>query len=72
MDILHSITKTISALPAGEKWEITAQNLWLSHADFQSISVYLCRESEKGHFSITNTADLSTLIGNTSLWVTKH
>ena len=72
MDILHSITKTISALPAGEKWEITAQNLWLRRAEVQCISVYLCREYEKGHVCITHTTEISIPIGNTSHWVTKH
>ena len=40
-------------LSVGEKRNITAQELFLSRNDFQSISAYLTREAEKGHFSIS-------------------
>lgn len=52
MDILNQITKRISMLSSGEKWIVSAHNLLISRADFQSISVYLTCESKKGQFSI--------------------
>lgn len=72
MDILNRITRKIAALPAGEECIISAQDLWLSRADFQSVSVFLSRESEKGSFSIAAAEDAPTRIGSASLLVTKH
>lgn len=72
MDIIHQITQKISTLATGEQWDISAKELWLSHSDFHSISVYLSRESEKGEFSIdlpTNTASSHPF---DVLTVTKH
>lgn len=72
MDILNRITRKIAALPAGEECIISAQELWLSRADFQSVSAFLSRESEKGSFSIAAAEDAPARIGSASLLVTKH
>lgn len=72
MDILNHISTQIAALSSGEKWNISAQDLWVSHADFHSVSIYISRESEKGLFSVSIPPALSAWMGNTSLTVTKH
>lgn len=71
MDILNQLSSEIEKLSVGEKKNITAQELFLSRNDFQSISVYLSREAEKGHFSITR-SEPSSAIGSISLTVVKH
>ena len=72
MDIIHQITQKISSLSAGEKWDIRAKALWLSHSDFHSISVYLSRESEKGGFSIQHLPRSSIFQTLDVVTVTKH
>ncbi len=67
MDILHRISRRIDALPAGEQWVVSAQDLWISRADFQSISVFLSRESQKGGFSVSAPVERGA-----SVTVTKH
>ena len=51
MDILNQISTQIAALDSGEKWSVSAQDLWISHADFHSVSIYISREAEKGHLN---------------------
>lgn len=71
MDILNQLSKNIEKLSVGEKWNITAQSLFLSRNDFQSISAYLFREAQKGHFSISSDTHHFCRVGATSLTVTK-
>ena len=52
MDILTKISGKIDHLNTAEQWSIRAQDLWISRADFQSLSMYLSKEAEKGKFSI--------------------
>jgi len=72
MTVLNQISNRISALDAGERWTISVQELLLSRADFQSISIFLSRESEKGLFSIDQHNPLATWFERTSLTITKH
>ncbi|WP_353142404.1 hypothetical protein [Acinetobacter pragensis] len=72
MDILNRISRKIEALSAGEQWSITAQELWMSRGDFQSISAFLARESEKGHFTIAAAEEASIRCGSASLLLTKQ
>lgn len=72
MDIIHQITQKISSLSAGEQWDIRAKDLWPSHSDFHSISVYLSRESEKGGFSIQQLPRSSIFQTLDVVTVTKH
>ncbi len=72
MDILTKISGKIDHLNAGEQWSIRAQDLWISRADFQSLSMYLSKEAEKGEFSIQSNDTFSPRLGGTELIVTKH
>lgn len=55
MDIPHQISMQLEQLNQGEQWTFSAQELYMSHNDFNSLSILLTRESEKGEFSITRT-----------------
>jgi hypothetical protein len=72
MDILTKISGKIDHLNTGEQWSIRAQDLWISRADFQSLSMYLSKEAEKGKFSIQSKDTFSPRLGGTELIVTKH
>ena len=72
MDILTKISGKIDHLNTGEQWSIRAQDLWISRADFQSLSMYLSKEAEKGEFSIQTNDTFSSRLGGTELIVTKH
>ena len=72
MDILTRISGKIDHLNTGEQWSIRAQDLWISRADFQSLSMYLSKEAEKGKFAIQSKDTFSPRLGGTELIVTKH
>ena len=72
MTALNQISNRISTLDSGERWTISVQDLLLSRSDFQSISVFLDRESEKGLFSVDSPNPLSSWFERTSLTITKH
>ena len=72
MDILTKISGKIDHLNTGEQWSIRAQDLSISRADFQSLSMYLSKEAEKGKFSIQSNDTFSPRLGGTELIVTKH
>ena len=72
MDILTKISGKIDHLNTGEQWSIRAQDLWISRTDFQSLSMYLSKEAEKGKFSIQSNDTFSPRLGGTELIVTKH
>lgn len=72
MDMLNQISNRIATLSSGETMTLTAQNLLISRGDFQAISVYLSRESEKGQFSIDLPKRLATWFEQTSLTVIKN
>ena len=71
MDLLNQISKKIAGLQAGEKWTVSAQDLLISRADFQSISVFLSRESEKGLFIVDVPTSLKNWFERTSLTIVK-
>jgi hypothetical protein len=68
MDILNRLSTQISALATGEQWIVSAQDLMISRTDFQSLSVYLSRESQGGSFSVSSTEQRT----NPTLTVIKH
>ncbi|AXY55474.1 hypothetical protein CDG60_01970 [Acinetobacter chinensis] len=68
MDILNRLSTQISALATGEQWIVSAQDLMISRTDFQSLSVYLSRESQSGSFSVSSTEQRA----NPTLTVIKH
>ena len=72
MDILNQISTQIAALDSGEKWSVSAQDLWISHADFHSVSIYISREAEKGLFSVSTSVALNSWVASTSVTITKH
>lgn len=72
MDILRKLSNDINSLNVGEQWNITAQALFLSRNDFQSIAVYLCREAKKGHFSIAPATEHLSRTGATCITVVKN
>ena len=71
MDLLNQISKKIAGLQAGEKWTVSAQDLLISRTDFQSISVFLSRESEKGLFIVDVPTSLKSWFERTSLTIVK-
>ena len=70
MDIICDLKQQIAALPTGGKFEISAQSLLMSRADFHSIRVYLTKEAESGHFSILQS--VPAMNDTTSMHVIKH
>ncbi|EOQ67591.1 hypothetical protein KTI78_13495 [Acinetobacter sp. WU_MDCI_Abxe161] len=72
MDILHQISKQVDQLNQGEQWTFSAQEFYMSHNDFNSLSILLTRESEKGKFTITRTQHHKTWVGTDSVTLTKH
>lgn len=72
MTVLNQISNRITTLNSGESWTISVQDLLLSRSDFQSISVFLRRESEKGLFSVDAQKSLKNWFECTSLTITKH
>ena len=71
MDLLNQISNKISALHSGEKCTISVQDLQISRNDFQAMSVFLSRESEKGLFSIDLSPPVKTWFEQTSITITK-
>ena len=72
MDILNQVSAKIAALDSGDQWVLTAKELWMSRADFQSLSVYLSREAAQGDFSIDLAQNMPAWLGHSSVTVTKH
>ncbi|TCM71127.1 hypothetical protein EC844_101415 [Acinetobacter calcoaceticus] len=72
MDVLNQVLTRISTLRAGEKWTVSAQDLFLSRVDFQSISVFLSRESEKGLFSVDLPSGLANWFERSTFTIIKH
>lgn len=52
MDIPHQISTQIEQLNQGEQWTFSAQELYMSHNDFNSLSILLTRASEKANFQL--------------------
>ncbi len=48
------------------------KNFYMSHNDFNSLSILLTRASEKGEFSITRTQHNKPWVGTHSVTLTKH
>jgi hypothetical protein len=72
MDLLNHVSHRISALDSGEQWIVSAQKLLISRADFQSLSVFLTRESEKGHFSLSPKSENLTWHDEPAVTIIKH
>jgi hypothetical protein len=72
MDILNQVSAKIAALHSGDQWVLTAEELWMSRTDFQSLSVYLVRQATQGDFSIDLAKQISAWSGHSSVTVTKH
>ncbi|MGR2827224.1 hypothetical protein FY048_17200 [Acinetobacter sp. 1124_18A] len=72
MDILHQISKQVEQLDQGEQWTFSAQEFYMSHNDFNSLSILLTRESENGDFTITRTQHNKSWVGTHSVTLTKH
>ena len=71
MDTLNRISNHIHQLHTGEQWTLSVQDLLISRTDFQSISIFLSRESGKGHFFFF-LGQTNSHIGHTSLTIIKH
>lgn len=71
MDLPYQISNRIAQLNSGEKWTVSIQDLLISRADFQSLSVFLHRESEKGTFSLGDSEKTKLRFGLTSLTIIK-
>ncbi|MFW2076189.1 hypothetical protein ACG94X_00410 [Acinetobacter sp. ULE_I010] len=72
MDLLNQISNQIEQLNSGEKWTVSVQDLLISRADFQSVSVFLSRESEKGLFSLSDLGTIKARFDQTSLTIIKN
>ena len=72
MDLPNQISNRIAQLRSGEKWTVSIQDLLISRADFQSLSVFLSRESEKGTFSLGDVGNIKPHFGHTSLTIIKN
>lgn len=72
MNLLHRISTHINNLHTGEKWTVSAQELFMSRADFQSLSLFLSFEAKKGEFSIDIPDNLRSWLGNTSVTIIKN
>ncbi|MEG0344515.1 MAG: hypothetical protein RR633_20185 [Acinetobacter sp.] len=72
MDLLSQISNRIAQLHSGEKWTVSVQDLLISRADFQSISVFLKHESKKGLFSLACAEKAKSRFDQTSLTIIKN
>lgn len=72
MDILNQVSTKIAALKSGDQWVVTAKDLWMSRADFQSLAVYLARQANEGNFSIREIDHTSARLDQAALTVLKH
>ena len=72
MDIPHQISTQIKQLNQGEQWTFSAQELYMSHNDFNSLSILLTRASEQGDFTINSTQHHKACVGTHSVKLTKH
>ncbi|WP_297426718.1 hypothetical protein [uncultured Acinetobacter sp.] len=72
MNILNQVSTKIAALKSGDQWVVTAKDLWISRADFQSLAVYLARQASEGDFSINDMQQRSAWLDQASLTVLKH
>lgn len=72
MDILHQISKQVEQLNQGEQWTFSAQEFYMSHNDFNSLSILLTRESETRDFTIARTQHNKPWVGTHSVTLTKH
>ncbi|RZG45490.1 hypothetical protein [Acinetobacter wuhouensis] len=72
MDLPNQISNRIAQLRSGEKWTVSIQDLLISRADFQSLSVFLSRESEKGTFSLGDVGNIKPHFEHTSLTIIKN
>lgn len=72
MDILNQVSAKIAGLNSGDQWVVTAQDLWISRADFQSLAVYLSYQADQGAYSVSLPAQSSAWLGHSSVTVTKH
>ena len=72
IDLLNQISNRIAQLSSGEKWTVSIQDLWISRTDFQSLAVFLCRESENGTFSFTEIEKTTPRFDRTSLTIIKN
>lgn len=71
MDLTQLVSDRISALNVGESITISVQELLISRTDFQSIALFLLKESKNGMFSISSTQQSSGL-ERTSLTINKN
>lgn len=71
MNFLNNISERITHLKSGEHVTISAQELLISRADFQSVLVYLKHESKKGDFLIQDEALVENWFDRTSLTINK-
>jgi len=72
MDLLKLISIQIAALDSGKKWSVSAQDLWINHAEFHSVSIYIFPKAEKAPFSVSTPVPLSAWLASTSVTMTKH
>ncbi|HEX5382016.1 hypothetical protein ACNAUY_03070 [Acinetobacter tibetensis] len=72
MDLLNHVSHRIAALDSGEQWIVSAQKLLISRTDFQSLSVFLSRESEKGLFSLSPQGFSATWHDEPVVTIIKH
>jgi len=72
MDFLQQISIQLEQLNQGEQWTFSAQEFYMSHNDFNSFSILLTRESEKGDFTITQTQHNKPWVGTNSVTLTKQ
>lgn len=71
MDIPHQISTQIEQLNQGEQWTFSAQELYMSHNDFNSLSILLTRASEKANFQLL-ALSIINLGSAHSVTLTKH
>lgn len=71
MDLTQLVSDRISALNVGESITISVQELLISRTDFQSIALFLLKESKNGMFSISSSQQ-SSGFERTSLTINKN
>ena len=72
MDIMNHITAHLAQLNTGDTWTLSAQDLYMSRADFSSLSMLLKHQSEQGTFSVSLPESLKSWLGSTSVTLTKN
>lgn len=72
MNVFDQINRRIASLKPGQQWTLSPSDLFLSRADFLSISAFIQAEAKKGEFSVKLHQDAVQGFGCNALTIIKN